>query len=216
LKSYWLVICLAGVFVSQTVLSAETVAGNNKASNPPLLDANSDQCGVDLIFTPSPIPQKQHAYLVITRPDGTKTELRGGPQRGPDSGSGSSDQPPGNPFNCSTQHKLGVVVPYIGKHGLLGTDGQGKDLYSPDGNTAKVTQAAKITGSGTKNSCAIANCLMNSVKASAASCENYILGTAWYRNSNTIISTALEACGATDPKRADVSAPGWGEPWARK
>lgn len=215
MKSHRLVILLAGVFMSQAGSSAETVAGNNKAANPPLLDAKSDRCGVDLVFTPSPIPQKQHAYLVVTGPNGTKTEVRGGPQRGPDSGSGSSNQPPGNPFNCTTPHKLGVVVPYIGKHGLLGKDDQNKNVYSPDGNVASVTQTAKITSPGTKGSCAVANCLMNSVKASAASCENYILGTAWHRNSNTIISTALGACKAADPKRADVSAPGWGEPWTR-
>jgi hypothetical protein len=218
LKYHRVAIFLAGILASQSSLSAETVVGNNKATNPPLVDASKTTCGIELMFKPVPfLPQKQHAYLIITRPDGTKTEVRGGPQYSVvDGGTGSSEQPPGNPFSCSTTHKIGVVVPYIGKHGLLGKDAGGNDLHSPDGNVLNSTQTAKIPASGARNSCALANCLIESVKASGASCQNYILGTAWHRNSNTIISTALGACAVADPKRADVAAPGWGEPWLRK
>ena len=103
----------------QTSYSADSVEKNNRAVNPPLVDANKTDCEVELLFKPTPIPgQSQHAYLVVDRGDGEKTEIRGGPQRY----AGLEDQPSGNPFQCVTEHKFGVVVPYIGKHGELGFD----------------------------------------------------------------------------------------------
>ena len=197
-------------------LADDTVAKENMAVNPPLVDANGANCAISLQFK-AVAANDNHGYLVVTRPDGSKTEIRGGPSKGGGIGTGSSgDQPSGNPFECSTSHNWGVVVPYIGKHGLLGKDKDGHDVFSPDGNAGLPTKQIPITASAQKNVCQLANCLMKMVAASGKSCQLYTVGTGKLRNSNTLMSTALAACGVTDPLPKGFSATGWGESWYQK
>ena len=203
---------LALGFLTIPCVAEETVAKQNKAANPPLVDANSRRCAVSLQFT-AVLNSDNHAFLVVTRPDGSKTEIRGGPSKGGSvSGGSSGNQPSGNPFACTTTHNWGVVVPYIGRHGLLGKDKVGQDVYSPDGNTATAKQIS-ITASAQNNMCQLANCLMQMVAASGRSCQIYTVGTGKLRNSNTIISSALASCGVPDQLPKDLTATGWGNSW---
>lgn len=216
MKSVWLVVVAGVASYTASGLAADTVAGHNMAARPPYVDGNKETCGVELLFKPA-VREDQHAYIIITRPDGKKTEVRGGPSRGGGSNSaGSGDQPSGNPFKCTTSHNWGVVVPYIGQHGLLGKDAHGKTLYSPDGNIETPTKVISIKESAQKTSCLLANCIMQSARASGESCQLYTVGTGKLRNSNTLISTALATCGVADPLPTDISATGWGGGWFEK
>jgi hypothetical protein len=154
-----------------------------------------------------------HGFLVLTRPDGSKTELRGGPSH-KGSGDFSDAGPVGNPFKCTISTKWGVVVPYIGPHGKLGTDANGSALYSPDGNVADpkgTTQIAKTVDG--KKPCVLANCVMQLMSVAGKSCKPYTVGIGDLRNSNTILTFALRACGVTDPLPTGISAPGWDAAW---
>jgi hypothetical protein len=207
-----LTMILAGLIKPADTL-ADLVADSNKAVNPPAFDDSSNKCVIELRFKPTPLPgQTKHAFLVISESDGKQTEVRGGPQKESVSDA-SSKNASGNPFACDTDHKFGAVVPYIGRHGKLGKGEGGEDVFSPDGEDEDISGRATISQAVLKSSCALANCLVSSVKQSASSCKNYVLGAGWMRNSNTIISTALTTCGVNDPKPKDISAPGWGEEW---
>lgn len=185
---------------------ADVVSGNNKSADPPLFPASSTSCSADLLFKavdlPWPIDDDNHSYVVVTSSDGSMLELRGGTEkRGPS----------GNPFLCAdTGHEWGVVVPYIGKHGRL-ADG----VYSPDGKVANPTARVTLGKGPHANICAMANCVMGIMKSLGQSCEKYIVGTAWMRNSNTMVSQAMSACGMPDGRPASLTASGWGEPWSR-
>lgn len=200
---------------------ADPVAEANLAANPPMYPAEATACTAEFLLRPV-ILSDHHGYVVITGPDGKKLELRGGPSRFDSSvglsipglvSSGSGEQPPGNPFDCTTSHKLGVVVPYVGKHGRLGTDGSGNAVYSPDGDAATPSFKTVIGKGAQPNTCAMANCMMTVIKAMGQSCKIYTAGTGVLRNSNTLISLAMSACGLPDPLPAPMSATGWGNPW---
>lgn len=207
------------VFASFSAASAETVAENNRAGNPPLFTSEDTNCTAEFKLK-SAGANDRHGFVVITGPDGRLLELRGGPSQGgsggssaPGSSSGSGPQPSGNPFGCETSSRWGVVVPYVGLHGRLGTDDAGLVIYSPDGVAADVNYSVSI-GPGTQpNICKMANCMMTIIKALGASCKNYTVGTGALRNSNTLISLALSSCGVSDPLPAGISAPGWGAGW---
>mgnify|MGYP006908207794 CR=1 FL=1 len=216
MKSQWLFVVAGAAFYNASGLAADTVAEHNMAAEPPYVDGSKDSCRVELLFKPA-VREDQHAYIIITDPAGKKTEVRGGPSKGGGGSSdGSGDQPSGNPFKCKTAHNWGVVVPYIGQHGLLGKDVRGKPLYSPDGNVGTPTKVVSIEKSAQKTSCQLANCLIQSARASGQSCQLYTVGTGKLRNSNTLISTALATCGVADPLPADISATGWGGGWFDK
>lgn len=204
---------LGFVACAPSVADPTTVAASNYAQQPPLIAGNSVNCSVKLYFKPVPFPRddSQHAYLVITGPDGAQIEVRGGPSKG--GPSKQADQPSGNPFQCNVAHPWGVVVPYIGKHGLLGKDAAGNDIYSPDGDVSQPTKTIPITKSAQTSMCALANCLMKIASADGKSCQLYTVGVGKLRNSNTLASMALASCGVKDPKPDDVQAPGWGEAW---
>lgn len=164
----------------------------------------------------------QHAYIVVEGNSGQKVELRGGPSMGRGSGnwvpglvsSGAGPQPTGNPFGCSRTEEWGFVVPYVGKHGALGTDSGGATVYSPDGNVLEPTWSGEFNTSTQPSACLLANCLMGMFKALGSSCMPYFAsGVAKTRNSNMIVSTALAACGVADLKPDNISAPGWGDGW---
>lgn len=194
---------------------AVTVAEKNQARNPPAIAGAPDVCKITLAFKPALLEgiDDMHGYLVVTRPDGSKLELRGGPTHKGPSSPGSLG-PVGNPFNCATPTEWGVVVPYIGPHGKLGTDAAGAAVFSPDGNVSAPSGATAITGSADgKKTCAIAGCLMQVMQAAGKSCLPYTVGTGELRNSNTIISFALASCGVKNPLPAGIQATGWGGSW---
>jgi hypothetical protein len=215
------VICAA---FAASVVEGASVSEENRAADPPLLKSQSGSCKVTLMFKGA-VGDDQHGFLVVTRPDGTKTEIRGGPSlggSGSDRSSGSDQsssgaQPSGNPFQCKNSENWGVVVPYIGRHGALGKDAKGHAIFSPDGNVMKPNGITPIdkTMDG-KSTCMLADCLMTVVKAAGKSCLPYTVGTGELRNSNTIISFALAACGVPDPLPKGISAPGWGGSWEKK
>jgi hypothetical protein len=202
------------------VAAAGTVADNNLAANPPLYRSSDTTCTATFQLKPAGI-QDHHGYVVVTGPDGKILELRGGPSRGGSGGtsvpgldtSSSGDQPSGNPFNCVTSHQWGVVVPYVGRHGKLGTDASGGSVFSPDGNVQNPSYTVGIGPGAQKNVCAVANCMMSIIKVFGASCKIYTVGTGQLRNSNTLISLALSSCGVPDPLPAPMSATGWGNTW---
>lgn len=197
--------------------SAASVEEENKAANPPLFPNSATSCQASFKLKPAFVGD-HHGFVVIKGPDGKLLELRGGPSNG---GSGASvpgapssgDQPPGNPFNCTTPHQWGVVVPYVGKHGNLGTDSGGTPIYSPDGRSAEHVFNVSIGRGAQPNICAMANCMMTIIKTMGASCKNYTAGTGRLRNSNTLISLALSSCGVPDPLPSPMTATGWGETW---
>jgi hypothetical protein len=147
--------------------AAGSVASNNMAANPPLYPSVDTGCAAKLELKPAGISD-QHGYVVVTGPDGKMLELRGGPSRGGSSNvsapgldtSSSGDQPSGNPFGCTTSHPWGVVVPYVGKHGKLGTDDSGRPIFSPDGDVQHPIFSVGIGHGAQKNVCAMANCMM--------------------------------------------------------
>lgn len=191
--------------------SAVTVAEKNQATRPPAANGPPEACSISLAFKPA-IGEgfdDKHGYLVVTQPNGSKLELRGGPShRGPSS---SGMGPVGNPFNCSVTTEWGVVVPYVGPHGKLGNDASGKEVFSPDGNVAAPVGVTAITTTADgKKPCAIATCLMQVIQTAGKSCLPYTVGTGELRNSNTIISFALAACGVKNPLPAGIQATGWG------
>lgn len=200
---------------------AGPVAEANLAANPPMYPSNETACTAEFFLKPV-LLNDNHGYVVVTGPDGNKLELRGGPSKFDSSvglaipglvSSGSGEQPPGNPFNCTTNHKLGVVVPYVGKHGKLATDINGNAVYSPDGEITSPSFSASIGKGEQPNTCAMANCMMTVIKAMGQSCKIYTAGTGVLRNSNTLISLAMSACGVPDPLPKMMSATGWGNPW---
>lgn len=199
---------------------AQSVAQNNLAANPPKISSSSGACSATFNLKSAGIGDV-HAFVVVSLPSGSLLELRGGPSIGgggsisaPGSIPGSSGpQPSGNPFNCTTSHKWGVVVPYVGPHGKLGTDASGNAFYSPDGIASQVTYRSALGPGAQDNICSMANCMMTTIKALGASCKNYTVGTGALRNSNTLIAFALSSCGVPDPIPANVSAPGWGTRW---
>ncbi|WP_134500723.1 hypothetical protein [Microvirga pakistanensis] len=203
-----------------TTTRAETVAENNKAANPPLFSESTTTCTAQFKLKPAGI-KDHHGFVVVTGPNNAQLEIRGGPSKGgsgdssvPGStSSGSGLQPSGNPFNCASSHEWGVVVPYVGKHGRLGTTGSGTVIYSPDGKPEDVKFSVNIGPGAQKNVCALANCMMSMVKTLGASCKIYTAGTGKLRNSNTLISLALSSCGVPDPLPATMSATGWGNGW---
>jgi hypothetical protein len=197
---------------SASVAAAGSVADNNLAAKPPLYANNATNCTAEFKLRKLILLgiEDSHGFVVVTGPGGKILELRGGPSKGP---SGSGDQPPGNPFNCTTSHELGVVVPYVGKHGKLGTDSSGTTIYSPDGNVQNPLYSVGIGPGAQTNVCAMANCMMNVIKALGASCKIYTAGTGKLRNSNTLISLALSSCGVPDPLPASTTATGWGNNW---
>lgn len=209
--------------LSSSIAMSEPIAENNKAAAPPLFPSGASGCTLTLMFKPVfGTMQPQHAYVVVDNNSGQKLELRGGPSMGRGSGnwvpglvsSGAGPQPTGNPFSCSRTDEWGFVVPYIGRHGALGTNSSGESVYSPDGNVAGPTWQGEFNTTAQPNACTLANCLMGMFKALGASCKPYFAaGTAKTRNSNTMVSAALAACGVADPKPASVSAPGWGTSW---
>lgn len=209
------------VVLSSSIALSDPIADNNKAAAPPLFPSEATGCTLTLMFKPVVSPH-QHAYIVVDGNSGQKLELRGGPSMGRASGnsvpglvsSGAGPQPTGNPFGCSRTEEWGFVVPYVGRHGALGTDSGGETAYSPDGNVAEPTWRGGFNTSAQSSACVLANCLMGMFKALGSSCKPYYsAGTAKTRNSNTMVSSALAACGVADPKPASVSAPGWGVHW---
>lgn len=206
------------IFGASSTAEAETVAEANKAANPPMFSGTPANCKAEFKLKPAGI-KDNHAFVVVTGPSGP-LELRGGPSKG---GSGNSSvpglaspgmgtQPSGNPFNCTTTHEWGVVVPYVGKHGQLNS-GPGTPVFSPDGNPKDVVYSASIGAGAQKDVCAMANCMMTVIKALGASCKIYTVGTGILRNSNTLISQALASCGVKDPLPGTMSATGWGNKW---
>lgn len=196
--------------------NAVTIAEKNQATKPPAVTGPPESCAIALAFKPAISEgfSDKHGFLVVTLPTGSTLELRGGPShRGPSSpGMG----PVGNPFNCSTSTEWGVVVPYIGPHGKLGTDATGRDVFSPDGNVAAPEGLTAITNTADgKKPCAIASCLMQVIQAAGKSCLPYTVGTGDLRNSNTIISFALASCGVTNPLPSAIQATGWGGTWKK-
>ena len=193
--------------------SNDIIISNNNAASPPAPDITKNDCTVELGFKKVVVEQLLHAYLVSTDGNGRKTEIRSGPQNV----DGSSTAISGNPFNCKNEdHKFGAIVPYIGKHGLLGKDSNGKDVFSPDGNATPVAWVP-IKKSKQPTMCALSACLMNTVSTFTKMCKNYVmLGIDWTRNSNTTVSSALSACGVENPKPDAVNAPGWGQTWEGK
>ena len=195
--------------------AAGPVADNNKAASPPLFPASATACTAEFLLKPAGIDD-QHGFVIVTGPDGAKLELRGGPSKGGSGGvsvpgldpSSSGDQPSGNPFNCSTSHNWGVVVPYVGKHGKL-ADG----IYSPDGNAGTPLYRVGIGPGAQMNTCKLANCMMTVIKAMGASCKIYTVGIGRLRNSNTLISLAMSSCGVADPLPSSMTATGWGNGW---
>jgi hypothetical protein len=203
------------------IARAGPVAEANLAANPPMYPTDETACTAEFFLKPV-LLNDNHGYVVVTGPDGKKLELRGGPSRFDSSvglaipgliSLGSGEQPPGNPFNCTTSHKLGVVVPYVGKHGKLATDSSGNAVYSPDGEITTPSFTSSIGKGAQPNTCAMANCMMTVVKAMGQSCKIYTAGTGVLRNSNTLISLAMSACGLPDPLPKPMSATGWGNPW---
>ena len=199
----------------------DPIADNNKAAAPPLFPSKASGCKLTLMFK-TVVSSTQHAYIVVDGNSGHKLELRGGPSMGRGSGnwvpglvsSGAGPQPTGNPFGCTRTEVWGFVVPYVGRHGALGTNSVGESVYSPDGNVAGPTWQGEFNTTAQPNACTLANCLMGMFKALGASCKPYFAaGTAKTRNSNTIVSSALAACGVADPKPPSISAPGWGTGW---
>lgn len=211
---------IATLILSSKISLADSIAEANQAPDPPIISNSETSCKAGLFFKPV-INNSQHAWVVVTRPGGEKLELRAGPQGG---GSGSeivpglivsnaAQQPTGNPFECGAGGpSWGVVTPYVGLHGRLGTDASGRDIYSPDGNVATPTAQFDLGSGAQDNICAMANCMMQMIKALGASCKNYQVGTL-PRNSNTVISQALASCGVADPKPINIDAPGWGRSW---
>lgn len=196
---------------------ADTVSQNNLAANPPLFSSSASTCSAEFQLKPAGV-KDGHGFVVVTGPDGQKLELRGGPSKGGSDGisvpgsSGSGDQPSGNPFACATSHEWGVVVPYVGRHGKLGNDSSGADIYSPDGNPNLLYNTG-IGPGAQKNVCVLANCMMTVIKALGASCKLYTVGVGQLRNSNTLISQAMASCGVQDPLPAGMTATGWGNSW---
>lgn len=204
------------------IAQAGPIEDANLAANPPMYAAGATACTAEFLLKPVSLVSDNHGYVVISGPDGEKLELRGGPSKFDSSvglsipgliSSGSGDQPTGNPFNCTTTHKLGVVVPYVGKHGLLGSDSGGNPIHSPDGNVSTPAFRTPIGKGAQPNTCAMANCMMTVIKAMGQSCKNYTAGTGVLRNSNTLISLAMAACGVPNPLPTPMTATGWGNPW---
>lgn len=204
---------------------AASIAESNQVSQPPLFKVSENSCSATLFFKAVHLPlpgveDDNHGFIVVDGPNGKKLELRGGPSKGGGVSTwvpgritaSSGDQPTGNPFNCTTTHNWGVVVPYIGPHGKLGTDTAGA-VYSPDGNTPNPTKTIKLGAGAQSNVCKLANCLMTMIKTLGGSCKIYTVGTGQLRNSNTVISTALASCGHADPLPANFRAVGWGTLW---
>ena len=191
----------------------------NQAGNPPYItNAAASNCSIEFRCNAVKVGQK-HCYLVITNPDGSLTEVRAGPQNeGPLPGSDSSmsQGPVGDPCGCGGGGTggWGVVVPYIGPHG---PNARPDGTSSPDGDLQKkpITDRAPVSVPAGMNGCELGNCLMREMNAIGNSCQDYVLGIGWSRNSNTAISTILTRCGAVDPKPDNVRAPGWGEAWYR-
>ena len=199
--------------------SAASIAESNRVTDPPMYKDRQSSCTATLMFKPVPKLSSVHPFVVVTGPDGKKIELRGGPSRGGGSDSapglispGSGDQPTGEPFKCVATNKWGVVVTYIGPHGLLGKDAAGHEVFSPDGQVATVTATVPLGRGAQPNVCKLANCMMTILEAQGKSCKPYTLGVGALRNSNTVISMALAACGVPDPLPPTLSAPGWGDP----
>jgi hypothetical protein len=214
-RSMILVVSL--IAIVHTTTYAATIEEKNQVAAIPLVPSTGASCTTTLAFKPAIAEgfDDMHGYLVIGRPDGSQTEVRGGPSH-KGSGDPSPMGPVGNPFSCTTSSKWGVVVPYIGPHGKLGTDALGAVLYSPDGNVADPKGITKITETlDGKKACVLANCIMQVVQAAGKSCQLYTVGVGELRNSNTIISQALAACAVKDPLPAGISAPGWGARWFR-
>jgi hypothetical protein len=206
---------LLATFNGFSTVYAVTIAEKNQAAALPYVPTSSVACTTTLKFKPAIAEgfDDMHSYLVIGRPDGTQTEVRGGPSH-KGSGDMSSGGPVGNPFSCPIPNKWGVVVPYIGPHGKLGVDDTGASVYSPDGDVSEPKGVTKITDTvDGKKSCVLANCIMQVVHAAGKSCQPYTVGTGELRNSNTIISQALAACGVKDPIPAGITATGWGARW---
>lgn len=157
-----------------------------------------------------PFGDSQHAFIVIQTPEKQFFEVRGGPSKALASESFAL----GDVFSCKSVHKLGIVAPYVGPHGILGKDGAGKNIYSPDGN-AKPNASKRLDKGKQETVCALANCVMKVTHSLGKSCRKYIAGVKWLRNSNTIISTALKECGAPTSLPEKIKAPGWDENWSR-
>ncbi|MCG6154466.1 RHS repeat-associated core domain-containing protein [Rubinisphaera margarita] len=195
-----------------------TLADENLINDPPYIgDAGELTCGVELKFTTAFWEPDRHALIVITAPDGSKIEVRGGPMHGSSSGP-TSRQEIGNPYDCDEDRDgpWGPVIGYVGPHGFLGRDREGKEIYSNDGRPGQVyNSVVPIKARGGRSICELANCIMRVAKALGNSCQDYNIGTGKMRNSNTFISSILSTCGVGDPKPKDVVAPGWGEPWYR-
>ncbi len=184
---------------NSTTIFADPITDNNKVLAPPLYAEGDRNCTAELLFKPL-ANIENHAYVVVTGPNGSQLELRGGPEKG---------GPTGNPQSCAaTNHPWGAVVAYIGKHGLLA-----EGVHSPDGNVSSPSARVEIGAGAQSNVCKMANCMMTVMKSLGASCENYILGVAKMRNSNTIVSQALASCGVPDPLPNGLTAAGWGESW---
>lgn len=197
------------------VASADTIAEKNQVLKPPFVTGTSQSCSLTLAFKPaiSEGIDDMHGYLVLTRPDGSKTEIRGGPSH-KGSGDLSDAGPVGNPFSCPLTTKWGVVVPYVGPHGKIGKDSSGVDLFSPDGNIRDPKGVTNdIKSFDNKKSCVLANCVMQMMHVAGKSCKSYTLGIGELRNSNTIISFALSACGVANPLPPGITATGWGGSW---
>ncbi len=199
---------------------AASISESNKILTLPTFKDSDTKCSATLLFKPV-TNNDQHGFVVVKGPDGKELELRGGPSKGGGTSAwvpgrisqASGDQPTGNPFNCSTSHKWGVIVPYVGPHGLLGKDAAGNTVYSPDGNVPNPTAAVSLGPGAQANVCKLANCIMTILQAQGKSCKIYTVGVGALRNSNTVVSMALAACGLSDPLPRSISAPGWGSNW---
>jgi hypothetical protein len=199
---------------------AASISESNKITALPKYADSATQCSASLMFKPV-VNNDQHGYIVVKGPDGKELELRGGPSKGGGTSTwvpgrispSTGDQPTGNPFNCSTTHSWGVIVPYVGPHGVLGTDATGNKIYSPDGNVPKPTATVSLGRGAQPDVCKMANCVMTILQAQGKSCKLYTLGVGALRNSNTVVSMALAACGLADPLPKNISATGWGNNW---
>lgn len=209
-------LAVVGLLSTGAGAGAITIAEKNQVTNLPTISGAPDACKISLAFKPAIGDgfNDKHGYLTVTQSNGAKLELRGGPShRGPSS---AGMGPVGNPFGCSTATEWGVVAPYIGPHGKLGVDANGKDVFSPDGNVPAPQSVTAITTSADgKKTCAISTCLMQVIQAAGKSCLPYTVGTGELRNSNTIISFALASCGVKNPLPAGITATGWGGSWVK-
>jgi len=176
----------------------------NLAMNPPLVeDLSSDQCAVELRATRvTKLARFHHAFLLITLEDGRQFQVRAGPLAG-----GSHDPCDCGPDLAGT--KWGPVVPYVGSH----------EPGAPDYRGSLQDYAFSLGIAPRSGSmCGLAHCIMRMMTVLGKSCQQYVLGDSWNRNSNTAISTILAACNVPDPdipEKFRDRLPGWTDPWFR-